>query len=59
MATLRKGKKILFIKRNEIETIVSTKKPNDIYVGEITTDKNLYSVDFLKRWESFGFLKVL
>ncbi len=56
--TLRKGYKIHFLKRNEYETITKTKNANNSQIGEIVTDKNEYSVDFIQRWLSFGFLKI-
>jgi hypothetical protein len=54
---LRKGDKIHFIQRNETEVI--EKGSSDSVMGEIKTDKNEYSMDFIARWESFGFLKIL
>ena len=54
---LRKGDKIHFLKRNEIEVV--EKGSSDSVMGEIKTDKNEYSMDFIARWEHFGFLKIL
>lgn len=54
---LRKGDKIHFLKRNEIEVV--EKGSSDPVMGEIKTDKNEYSMDFIARWKNFGFLKIL
>jgi hypothetical protein len=54
---LRKGDRIHFLKRDEIEIV--EKGSSDPVMGEIKTDKNEYSMDFISRWESFGFLKIL
>jgi hypothetical protein len=54
---LRKGDRIHFLKRDEIEIV--EKGSSDPVMGEIKTDKNEYSMDFIARWESFGFLKIL
>ena len=54
---LRKGDRIHFLKRDEIEVV--EKGSSDPVMGEIKTDKNEYSMDFIARWESFCFLKIL
>lgn len=54
---LKKGMKILFVKKNEIETI--QKANNNIYTGYIKTDKKEYSTDFIFRWIEFGFIKIV
>lgn len=54
---LRKGDKIHFLKRNEIEVV--EKGSSDSVMGEIKTDKNEYSMDFIARWKNFGFLNIL
>jgi hypothetical protein len=59
MANYRKGYSIHFIKRDAIEKITKTVKPSCPINGMITTDANEYSVDFLNRWHSFGFIKIL
>lgn len=56
--SFRKGYKIHFIKRDEYETITATKNPSDPLTGEVTTDREQYSVDFLQRWQAFGFIKI-
>jgi hypothetical protein len=56
--TIRKGYKIHFINRDEVETITETLKPSNRLDGELTTDKGEYSVDFIQRWREFGFLKI-
>lgn len=54
---VKKGDIIHFLKRDEIEIV--DKGSSDPVMGEIKTDKNEYSMDFIARWESFGFLKIL
>lgn len=54
---LRKGDKIHFLKRDEIEVV--EKGSSDPVMGEIKTDKNEYSMDFISRWKDFGFLKII
>lgn len=49
--------KLLFTKKNQIETIV--KASNDVYKGNVKTNKMEYSTDFIFRWIEFGFIKVL
>lgn len=56
--TIKKGYKIHFLKRDEFETITETVKPSSRIYGELKTDKNEYSVDFIHRWREFGFLKI-
>lgn len=56
--TIRKGHKIHFLSRDEVETITETIKPSSRIEGELTTDKNIYSVDFIQRWRENGFLKI-
>jgi preprotein translocase subunit YajC len=52
---LRKGQKIVF-NSGRVETI--EKASNDHINGEVKTDKNTYSTDFIQRWISFGFCKI-
>jgi hypothetical protein len=54
---LRKGDRIHFLKRDEIEIV--EKGSSDPVMGEIKTDKNEYSMDFILRWKDFGFLKII
>lgn len=54
---LRKGDKIHFLKRDEVEVV--EKGSSDPVMGEIKTDKNEYSMDFISRWKDFGFLKII
>ena len=56
---LRKGNRIVFKSNGRTEEIISTKSPSDNINGIIMTDKNEYSVDFLKRWRQFGFIEIL
>ena len=56
--TIKKGNFLHFLSSDRIEEITSTKKANNIYEGELTTDKNEYSVDFIQRWRKSGFLKI-
>lgn len=49
--------KLLFKKRNQVETII--KASNDIYKGNVKTDRTEYSTDFIFRWIEFGFIKIL
>ena len=51
---LRKGKKIIFNNREEI----ILKASNNRITGEVVTDKNTYSTDFIYRWLEFGFIKI-
>jgi hypothetical protein len=54
---LRKGDRIHFIQRDEIELV--EKGSSDPVMGEVKTDKNEYSMDFISRWKDFGFLKII
>jgi hypothetical protein len=54
---LKKGDKIHFLQRDEIEIV--EKGSSDPVMGEIKTDKNEYSMDFISRWKEFGFLKIM
>ena len=54
---LRKGDKIHFLKRDEVEVV--EKGSLDPVMGEVKTDKNEYSMDFISRWKDFGFLKII
>lgn len=54
---LKKGDKIHFLQRDVIEII--EKGSSDPVMGEIKTDKNEYSMDFISRWKEFGFLKII
>jgi hypothetical protein len=54
---LRKGDRIHFLKRDEVEVV--EKGSSDPVMGEIKTDKNEYSMDFISRWKDFGFLKII
>lgn len=53
---LRKGDKIYFISRDEIEVV--EKGSSDSIMGEIKTNKNNYSMDFILHWKYYGFLKI-
>lgn len=52
---LRKGMRLQFKNRTEIIIIGS----RDPVMGEIKTDKQTYSCDFIHRWLQFGFVKIL
>jgi len=56
--TIRKGYKLHFLSSDRIETIIETVKPSSRREGELTTDKNEYSVDFIQRYRENGFLKI-
>lgn len=56
MKTLRKNMVIHFKARDEYETI--TKASNDRINGEVITDKNDYSTDYISRWYDFGFITI-
>ena len=56
--TIRKGYKLHFLKSDRVETILTTLKPSSRAEGELTTDKNEYSVDFIQRYRDNGFLKI-
>lgn len=51
---LRKGKKLVF--KDRTETI--EKGTNNTVSGTVLTDKQRYSVDFIRRWLHFGFVKI-
>lgn len=51
---LRKGMILVFKNRTE----VIQKASNNIYTGEIVTDKQTYSTDFIIRWIHAGFVKL-
>jgi hypothetical protein len=51
---LKKGDQLIF--NNRIETI--TKGSKDWVMGMVTTDSKEYSMDFIKRWIDFGFVKI-
>jgi len=54
---LRKGDKIHFLSRNEIEVV--EKGSSDSVLGEIVTNKGSYSLDYILHWKYYGFLKIL
>lgn len=58
VTTFKKNYLIYFISRDEYETIAKTKNGNCRVRGEITTNKQEYSTDFLMRWLEFGFIKI-
>jgi hypothetical protein len=51
---MKKGNILVFKDRQEI----IIKANNNKIKGEIVTDKNTYSTDFIKRWLDFGFVKI-
>jgi hypothetical protein len=51
---MKKGNILVFKDREEV--IIKAK--NNRTTGEIITDKNTYSTDFIKRWLEFGFVKI-
>ncbi len=51
---MKKGDKLVFKDREE--TII--KVSNNRITGEVVTDINTYSTDFIQRWLDFGFVKV-
>lgn len=53
--TLRKGYKLKF--KNHTETILSAS--NNRITGEVKTDKQTYSTDFIFRWIEFGFVQII
>ena len=55
---LRKGNTIHFIAAGRIETITRVKGLNDSVNGELATDKNEYSIYFIRTWQQLGFLKI-
>ncbi len=50
---LKKGDKIHFISRDEIEVVLKHSK------GEVLTEGKKYSSHFIKTWDEFGFLKII
>lgn len=58
MASLRKGNIIYFKQSNRKETIIKVLHANNPYMGMITTNRDEYSVDFLRRWEKMGFISI-
>lgn len=54
---LKKGDKIHFHSRNEVEVV--EKGSSNVLTGMVTTDKQEYSMDFIRRWKDFGFLTIL
>jgi hypothetical protein len=51
---LKKGDQLVF--NNRTETV--TKGSKDWVMGMVKTDSNEYSMDFIKRWIDFGFVKI-
>jgi hypothetical protein len=51
---MKKGNILVF--KNREETII--KASNNRETGEVITDKNTYSTDFIKRQLDFGFIKI-
>lgn len=56
--SIKKGYKIHFLSRDEVEIVTETTKPSSRMLGEIKTNKDEYSVDFIQRWREMGFLKI-
>lgn len=52
---LKKGYKLEF--KDRTETIL--KASNNRLTGEVITDGNTYSTDFICRWLDFGFIKII
>ena len=53
---LKKGKVLHFLSDDREETIVIAS--NNRLTGNIVTDKNTYSTDFICRWLDFGFIVI-
>jgi hypothetical protein len=51
---MKKGMQLIF--KDRTETII--KASNNRTTGEVVTDMNTYSTDFIKRWLDFGFVKL-
>lgn len=51
---LKKGDQLVFKER--VETV--TKGSTDWVMGMVKTDQQEYSMDFIKRWIDFGFVKI-
>ena len=51
---VKKGMKLVFNDRSEVIIKASTDRIN----GRIVTDSKEYSVDFIMRWLTFGFVKL-
>jgi nitrogen fixation protein len=51
---MKKGNILVFKDREE--TIV--KVNNNRITGEVVTNSNTYSTDFIKRWLDFGFIRI-
>ena len=51
---MKKGDILVFKNREE----VIIKASNGRITGEVITDKQTYSTDFIKRWLDFGFIKI-
>lgn len=54
MDKLSKGKILIF--KNREEKIV--KASNNRLTGEVVTEKQVYSTDFIYRWLEFGFVTI-
>ena len=50
---LKKGDKLHFISRDEIELVLSHSN------GEVSTEGKKYSSHFINTWNEFGFLKII
>ena len=54
---LKKGDRIHFISRDETEVV--EKGSSNIVMGMVKTNKQEYSMDFIRRWKEFGFLTII
>jgi len=54
---LKKGDQIHFRSRNELETV--EKGSSDMVMGMVKTDKQEYSMDFIRRWNDSGFISII
>ena len=51
---MRKGDTLVFKDREEVIVKVN----NNRATGEVVTNSNTYSTDFIRRWLDFGFVKL-
>lgn len=58
VTTFRKNYRIHFLSSDRNEIITKVKNGNNPYIGEITTDNDIYSVSFLRSWLNNGFIKI-
>ncbi len=54
---LKRGDKIRFHSRDETEVV--EKGSSNIVMGMVKTNKQEYSMDFIRRWKEFGFLTII